>query len=237
MALPESFKQIPLLTAQECQQVRGAIESLKPHWRKRITQYPFYTLGTASYIDILFGKETMMQRAAEDNPHLLENFQWLYDKLLIALHEILNGPVLLDPEFALPGLHIFLAHQAFTQPLASIHFDLQYGHYDWSTRYKWVDRSHPMSMTLPIVLPSGGGGLRIWDMTYERSQALGTTAFQEYTKSAPFTYHAYESGVLVVHSGHYLHQIAPLKDLKAGDERITLQAHAARTEQGWVVYW
>ncbi len=234
--LPESFHSISILTPDECHQIRDTLHKLQPYWRKR-SEFPFYTMGAASYLDNAFGPEAMLFKAAEDNPILLEHFQWLYDRVLRVLNELLNEPVGLDPEFALPGFHIFFGHEAFTQPVASVHFDLQYGHYDWSKRYKEVDRSKPISLTLPIQLPASGGGLRVWDMTYDRFKAMPKQEFDRFKKTAPFTYHPYEIGKIVVHSGHYLHQIAPLVKVHEGDERITLQAHALHTEQGWIAYW
>ncbi len=236
MAQPAGFEAIQLLTPEDCAQVRQALYELQPHWRRR-SQFPFFTMGAASYIDNAFGLEAMLKKAKEDNPLLLKHFQWLYDCLLDALRDLLKEPVNFEAAFALPGFHIFQGHEAFTQPLASMHFDLQYDHYDWSKRYKEVDRYVPISMTLPIHLPTSGGGLRVWDMTYERSQKMSKAEFEHFKITAPFTYYPYEPGKLVVHSGHHLHQIAPLADIRPGDERITLQAHAARTEQGWVVYW
>ena len=233
--LPEGFHSLPLLTPEECQQVRDTLHLLQPYWRKR-SQYPFFTMGAASYLDHAFGSEAMLAKAAQDNAILLEHFQWLYDRLLKVLHGLLNESVLLDPEFALPGFHIFQGHEAFTQPVASVHFDLQYDHYDWS-RYREVDRMRPISMTLPVCLPASGAGLRVWDMTWERAQTMSRKDLDHFKKTAPFTYHPYEPGQMVVHSGHHLHQIAPIATIQPGDERITLQAHSDRTEQGWVVYW
>jgi hypothetical protein len=74
-------------------------------------------------------------------------------------------------------------------------------------------------------------------MTWERAQKMAKGEFKQFKKTAPFTYRPYEPGKMVTHSGHYLHQIAPLAEVHPGDERITLQAHSARTEHGWILYW
>lgn len=232
----ESIHEIPLLTAEECDRVRRELHAVRGRWRKR-NQFPFYTVGAASYLDHTAGRETMLQRAAEDNPLLTEHFHWVHERVIKALADYVDQPALLDPVFAAPGFHVFEGHEAFTQPLASMHFDLQYEHYDWSERYREVDRSSPLSLTLPIKLPACGSGLRVWDITWEKAQEMSKEDFTQFKKTAPFTYHPYAPGVMVIHSGHYLHQIAPLTEVQPGDERITMQAHSARTEQGWVVYW
>jgi len=50
-------------------------------------------------------------------------------------------------------------------------------------------------------------------------------------------HHAYQPGTLVLHSGHMLHQIAPVPSVEPDDERIALQGHGIFYDGGWKLYW
>jgi hypothetical protein len=231
-----ALREVPLLTPDESARVRQTVHSLKAHWRGR-GPFPFFTLGTPSYIDHTLGQAGLLQRVAQDNPLMAEHFQGLYDRVLGALREVTGEEVSLDPAFAFPGFHIFLNHEAFKQPIASVHFDHQFLHYDWSPHYRQVDLSKLLSFTLPVRLPASGGGLRIWDLTHEEAKKLPQQEFDAIRHGSGFKYQPYSVGKLVIHSGHHLHQIAPATDIREGDERVTLQGHALYTEKGWVAYW
>src|SRR5262249_27555082 len=123
----------------------------------------------------------------------------------------------------------------------SIHFDLQYLSIPWSDVAR-ADRSRPLSFTLPIALPRGGGGLNSWDLSYEahaaRCQATrAAVPGEEMAQSRTRTFHAYTPGVLTLHSGHTLHQIAAVEEAHPDDERITLQGHGLCCDGAWTIYW
>jgi hypothetical protein len=231
-----ALREVPLLTPDESEGVRQTVHSLKAHFRRR-GPFPFFTLGTPSYIDNALGPAGLLQRVAQDNPLMAKHFQGFYDRVLGALREVTGEKVSLDPAFAFPGFHIFLSDEAFKQPLASVHFDHQFLHYDWSPHYRQVDLSKLLSFTLPVRLPASGGGLRIWDLTHEEAQKLPKQEYDAIRHGSDFKYQPYTVGRLVIHSGHHLHQIAPATDIQEDDERITLQGHALYTEKGWVAYW
>ena len=42
---------------------------------------------------------------------------------------------------------------------------------------------------------------------------------------------------MVVHSGHVLHQIAPISVVGGDDRRITLQGHGMWASGAWRLYW
>ena len=47
----------------------------------------------------------------------------------------------------------------------------------------------------------------------------------------------YTEGVLMLHSGHLLHQIAPATNMQPSDRRITLQGHAVPRDGVYQVHW
>ena len=76
-----------------------------------------------------------------------------------------------------------------------------------------------MSFTLAVALPQSGGGLNVRE---NRKQV---------------THIPYHAGRLVLHRGDVLHQIAPTPQVRAGDERITLQGHGVLYRGVWHFYW
>jgi hypothetical protein len=179
------------------------------------------------------------EKAARLNPVLEKNFGWLYAKLTRSLGEHLGGECAFEPRAGRPGFHVFLPVPLFQRSLASIHVDLQYELLDWSG-HKQPDFSNPMSFTLSVVLPRRGGGLHTWDVPYEALRGLSRDEIVRLVSSRPPEFRPYASGGVVLHSGHTLHQIAPLPDIEPGDARdarITLQGHAIRSDGTWWLYW
>jgi hypothetical protein len=236
------FEQFNLLDADECRRAADAIQALRPYWEPRLPDAPFFTLGAASYLDAAKpATRTALyyEKAARLNPVLDENFDWLYARLLGALEERLAGRCAFEPRAARPGFHVFLPFPLFRLSVASIHVDLQYELLDWSG-HSDPDFENPVSFTVSVVLPRGGGGLHTWDVPYEAVRSLSRQEIARRFSPVPPRHRPYVPGGLVLHSGHTLHQIAPLPPTGAGDPgdaRITLQGHAVRSDGTWWLYW
>ena len=227
---------LEILSAPECEDVRGIVQSLRAEWIQR-APLPFFTLGAATYMDAVGGRREHYAALAERfNPTLQRHFGWLHDRVTAELARILGRPVVPAPGLAVPGFHIFLAHPAFTRPLASVHLDLQYQEHDW-TPFGDADFDHPISFTLSVALPVAGGGLLIWPQGIAESRRRSKAEFAHLLANEPPTFVPYSPGSLVVHDGHLVHQIAPLSQMVRGDERITLQGHALRCGDRWYAYW
>ena len=227
-----------MLTEREATKACGIVHELRDHWIHRHAVLPFYTLGAASYLDATGGRFAAYQELARrSNPVLAEHFGWLFNRVRQGFESLVGKPVSFGDRLALPGFHVFLAHPAFTEATASIHYDLQYQGIDWS-EVGAVDTADQRSLTLSVSLPAAGAGLRIWDID-AREMARLTVEEQRARRAANRqpTYVPYTVGSLVIHTGHHLHQIAPLRDQRPEDERITLQAHAVPTGDRWVMYW
>jgi len=231
---------IPVLSVEECEQVRQTVRALRSHWIMRgSVDHPFYTVGAASYIDAasLTAPPRYSEILAETNPVLRESFSYLYARLMFRLSVHLQTVVRTSDDLALPGFHVWEGMNVPTSSL-SIHFDLQYMSIPWVDAQR-ADRSRPLSFTLPIALPKRGGGLNIWDLSYD-AHVSGTDPYvplEELTRTRTRTFHRYEQGVLALHSGHTLHQIAAVDKVYPDDERITLQGHGLYCDRAWTIYW
>lgn len=231
------LQKLSILSEDECQKALKSIHSLRSFWSKRGEHLaaPFFTLGAASYLDASKDSESYYELAQQYNVVLESYFKWLYRKLEKQLSEALGLPVKPAPGLALPGFHIFLASKIFEKPVASLHLDLQYQLVDWKD--KTIDPESPISFTLAIQLPSQGGGLWTWDVYKKDTEGLDSDAIYALLANKERQYLPYSPGQLVLHSGHMYHQIAPMKDSQAGDERITLQGHGIRSENEYLIYW
>jgi hypothetical protein len=229
------IRYLDCLTSEECESIRKRVHSLKQHWVARIDEkIPFYTLGAASYLDAEGKKESRYKGIAKRmNPILESHFSDLYARLSEVITHATSQKVEYDKLLALPGFHIFLFSELFTQPLASKHFDLQFKLIDWA-RYQNIDFENPISFTLSITLPASGGGMYCWDLIY--NPEVGRHSREE-EKEESKTFIEYFPGKLVLHEGFMLHQIAPVKEMNPTDERITLQGHGLICDGVMRLYW
>lgn len=228
---------IEMLTLEECEQVQAEVLKLRQWWIPRNPPLPFYTLGAASYIDAAArGSAHYRMLAGSNNPILASTFAWLQQRLCEAMGKALGEPFDFTPGLALPGFHIFLAHPAFAEEdVASAHWDLQFRQIDWLPEDE-PDFTAPLSFTLPVSLPQSGAGLNIWEVSHEEAGMLSTQDRERRRQQLHCQYHPYEIGRMVLHSGLYLHQIAPMGVLP-GENRITYQGHALRFAGRWRLYW
>ncbi len=230
--------QFDFLTIDESQAIRNKIYSLQHHWINRASGLePFYTLGTASYLDSPDANDTLyLQKAQKTNPILLENFSLVYERLKTLLSNIMKIPVLYETKLALPGFHIFKYSKSFEKPIAKIHFDLQFKSHQWS-HYKKADLNNPLSFTCPVALPHVGGGLNYWDIFRDDVKEMDESQFTQYIATKQMHYLPYTIGKIALHKGLLLHQIAPAKSMNVQDERITLQGHGIIADGALHLYW
>lgn len=227
-----------ILDPDECDKLVDSVLSLRSHWiTKGGDPASFFTLGAASYLEDL---DDYKLNAQTLNPVLLKNFDWLFERVKESLMRQFRSPVALSDQLAYPGFHIWDTPGIFDKPVASTHFDLQYDRV-WERDDK-TDFQHPVSFTLPIRLPARGGGLNLWEVSYDRYLNFYNATNPKMQPSDiarlidPIRY-PYSIGALTVHSGLYLHQIAPVDKITPGDMRITLQGHGLFSEGEWKLYW
>lgn len=228
---------LPVFSPEECERAHATVLALRDHWVQRHETVPFFSLGAASYLDASHGRFAEYQaKVRQLNPILAGAFSWLYQRFAAVLSDYTGEPCLYDDEIAYPGFHVFLEHEE-ADSSGSMHYDLQADNIDWSA-YRRVDHSHQISFTLAVRLPASGSGLYVWNLNDELLRRMSPEERKRHIDlNRQPMYHPYVVGEVVVHSGHYLHQIARIRRMAPGDERITLQGHAAWTEKGWVLYW
>lgn len=234
--------QVPLLSRVECEDASAVVNELRPHWIPRTKQpASFFTLGVASYMDLQNSNEGFSQdyysNAVPLNALILERFRWLLGRAKSVVEDFIGAKALFSPELASPGFHIFEFPAIPRSNTASIHFDLQYLLVNWNENLPFSQDADVISFTLPIRLPAGGGGLNVWGATYRDCFKTPNFDLERYLESNHATYHRYSVGALAIHSGHRLHQIAGVADVRPSDQRITLQGHGVRRGAEWVLYW
>ncbi len=228
---------IPVLSDAECAAVRQEIFSLRDHWERRHPDVPFYTLGTASYLDASGGRAAAYaEKTAASNPLLMSHFGWLHERIAGLLAGGLGRPTFYDDRFARPGWHVYLADPAFARPVAKIHCDLQHRDINWLGHTVADVKDPHLSFTLSVALPAAGAGLNHWDVEHEESKLDPAAAKRKFDPNNPL-YHAYTRGSMAVHSGLMIHQASLMKDVQPTDERITMQGHGILVEKGWLLYW
>lgn len=234
--IKEKINSINVLNQQECQEVRSVVHEFKDLWIKRNPYVPFYTLGTASYLDAAEDQQKYYQLAQQYNPILRDRLEWLYQKVAKSLTQLLNAPTNYSHSLAIPGFHVFLSSKIFEQPVSSVHTDLQYQLVDWESSDK-INFDDALSFTLAICLPKFGGGLNVWDVDHQEINEIPKSELGELIKSRKKSFYPYQIGHLIIHSGHTLHQIAPAQNIQFDDERITLQGHSVFSQGAWQLYW
>ncbi len=235
----------PVLGVTECRRVWDLLLQNQRHWTERPIPGAgagvFHTLGRASYIDVsgsadperdyygaLVGTNAVMRR----------HFTWLLDRVRVVLAEVLGAPVGYVDGLALPGFHLFDQETMGTPRNARAHFDLQYA----ALRFPVAPDPGPvLSFTLPIVLPAGGGGLDVWNITHDEYQRDGLdrdyAAPDEFIKGRRKRTVRYRPGRMVVQRKHILHRIAAVGSPRPTGRRVTLQGHGLQFGQGWGLYW
>jgi len=227
----ETVRYLPLLSAAECADLVERIHKLRDRWTFR--QPGFFTLGLAAYMDC---HDQPLSRYLEEAPLLnailMRNFGPIYERLISTLQTALGESCTLIDGHAIPGFHIWLGDGIPSQErdAGSVHFDLQY--LDLGFREaEWPTQADIISFTLPVRLPAAGGGLNVWDIRFPEKAGWEIWPFTAVSRVN------YSVGSLVLHSGHELHQIAPVESIDDGDERICLQGHGIRKDGNWFLYW
>ena len=183
--------------------------ALRHLWIRRDPDHPFYTLGRCAYLD---GKTpAYAAEITQTNPILYKNFADLYKVLQDYFESCLGEKAYLSTKLAYPSFHIAGADPFF----------LSHGgvwHQDYPHETLGLGHEDPLTFTVAIEMPSGGGGL-------------------DYIDGGEQKYIEYTEGSIVVHDGSITHRIASFKECHKGDYRITLQGHLIRIDGRLTMFW
>ena len=179
-----------ILTEEQSKKVVQSVDKLEKLWIRRApVPMDFFTVGAVTYMEGVTSIGKYHKHREVLNPVLKKHFGWVYDILCEKFSELLGDPVELDDKLAYPGFHVF-GHkpgqvsapecaERFTKPLASLHVDIQYRDHMpiWKT-YGEYDLEEPFSFTLPLELPTHGGGLFVWDWMNMDKEMIAKFNFQ-----------------------------------------------------------
>lgn len=230
---------ISILDADTAADKARWVRTRRDDWTPLHPLAPAFILGTAAYHENKGRPDdlaTYTRKVRHSNPILKQGMGDVMKIIVAALEETFDAPFLVDERLGLPGMHIFEPSPHFTTRFASTHFDRQWELLDLSD-YDGIDSSRILSFTLPLELPTGGGGLLLWPKVADPTHAGGAT--QETPTPDDMTREdiEYEVGDLVVHDGWHLHEMAPFRDPDGDRARITMQGHAIKATDGWIVHW
>ena len=258
------INRVKIFSEEDCNKLKKTIYDLDKLWINRsqerrfsfetetkISRAPFWTLGAVSYLDSVASPARYNKHKQALNPVLIKKFGWIYDIICKTLESELQNPVVIDKFLAYPGFHIFSAKtgdliepeyiKMFEEPLGSVHVDIQYEeHHEHWNKFNNVGftDTDTMSFTIPIDLPSGGGGLYTWEDDVNAVSFNYNTNENKLGKlKSVSTSHPYHVGEMIYFMGHLLHQMMPGVNIQRDDKRITVQGHGQKCDGVWRLYW
>jgi len=256
------INRVKTFTEEDCNKIETIVNNLDKLWVNRscerrfafensmkISKAPFWTLGAVSYLDGVASHALYNRHRDALNPLLRKKFNWIYEIICERLQSDLKEPVVIDEVLAHPGFHIFAAKNGttiepeylklFEESLGSVHVDVQYEeHEEYWKNFKEVDLKNTLSFTVPIQLPTHGGGLYTWDDevdAYSFNYATNKLKLSE-LECASVT-NLYTRGEMIYFVGHLLHQMMPGRNIQPSDKRITVQGHGVKCDGVWRLYW
>ena len=232
------FINVPLLSKSACHDLTKKLLASQSYWIARGSRADFCTLGRATYMD-LAGQRPVLPAYLEEvdvqNRILQTTFGPLLESLGTFLSSWTGRQVCFLPWLPLPGFHMWLGSGIPETRGGSVHFDLQF---EALVRLQLLEPpDSTLSFTLPIAMPRTGAGLRIWNIHRSSAAELDSRSLNR-TAAYMEPYEVrYQLGHITVHSGLWLHQIAPATKVEKNDLRFMLQGHAVLNRGRWIAYW
>jgi len=228
-----------ILTMQDCRRVMRHLHSLRSAWRER--RLGFFTLGANAYQDAsIAGTGSAYAEEVGRSNALLAPFGWIYERLTRSLSTMTGLEAVLSDRLCWPGFHIF-EESGLSAAGGQIHVDLQYLRLA-DAFPELASADLVLSITMPVELPAGGGGLNVWPIQAGSSAAARANCGLpgEGWADLRHDFVPYQIGSLYAHSGHFYHQIAGTSNLArpVGRQwRVTLQGHGYVADGRLYLYW
>jgi len=212
------------LAPTECASLAAAILAARAVWTSSFGGKQF-TLGRAYYTHLEEGREQDYFEGAAYSDELVRRLlPGLQERMLALAAAVLGATVGPRVGWCGPGVHVFPARGEVARRGGEVHFDTE------GLTDAHVERRDPaVSMVLMLQRPEGGGGLRVWDRSYE-----GDDFPAKPEPNVAVTQVAYEVGELVVFDSYRLHQILPFLGRA---HRISATMHACRDAAGAWQSW
>ena len=203
---------------------------------RRARGVDYYTLGAAYYLGV--EQEDFapyVVKLGQLNPVLKELFAELYGLILDRFEQVFGCPCGFHDELALPGFHVFGPRPGRLPSFLNLPYFARGGsiHNHPTPRFlvelmSSAGVSLPScldSVTIPLRLPAGGGGLNVWPNGLDNEEPV---------------YRPYSEGKAVHFSGDLWHQVAPYQPslgVVRPDYRVTLQCHFFCLEGTIILFW
>lgn len=200
----------------------------REHW-ETVADSPLHSLGFPGY-RFKGDRAEYLAQVIKRNDGLRRQLRPVYESVLAALSDALGERVSLVAEVAHPGLHILTFDRLPEYDPGDPHCDSPYVQIPW-LRTDDIDPEGNLSFTLPLLLPSAGSGLEVYD--HWVAQAKWKEIDWE---SEPRQHIPYRLGSLYLLRGSRYHRIAPTTG-NAGESRITIQGHLLRMGANLIAYW
>ena len=184
-----------------------------------------FTLGRAWYTHFEEGREQeYFSKAVVSDATMRRAVPGLQERMLALVARLVDARVVLREGWCGPGVHIFPAGGEVARRGGEVHFDTE------GLLERQIERRQP-AFTFVVMLqrPEVGGGLRVWDRTYE-----GDDCPPKPGPSVPVARVEYELGELVVIDSYRLHQILPFH---GAADRITATVHAVCEAGVWEAWF
>jgi hypothetical protein len=213
-----------VLSGEECTDYVDRVYRARGEWVANFDGQQF-TLGRAWYTHLEEGREhEYFSNAGASDAAMTRTVAGLQERMLAKVADLVGGPVVRREGWCGPGVHIFPAGGEVARRGGEVHFDTE------GLREAQIAQRVPaLTFVLMLQPPEVGGGLRVWDRTYE-----GDDFPRKPDPSVPVARVEYELGELVVIDSYRLHQILPFR---GGADRVTATVHAACEGPVWEAWF
>lgn len=184
-----------------------------------------FSLGRAWYTHLEQGRTGEYFAGAEASDALVDaTCPGLQAVMRALVARRLEGAVAPRAGWCGPGVHVFPPEAHVSRKGGDIHFDTE-----GLTKAHLAAREHAYTCVLMLSPPASGGGLRLWDVTYDGSEGYEDEDLER--ESETFVLAA---GDAILFDSYRLHQIQPF----GGEEpRVTATIHAAWVGGEWETWF
>ena len=137
---------------------------------------------------------------------------------------VVGASITARPGWCGPGVHVFPAGAHVAKRGGEIHFDTE-----GLTPAHAAEHAPAFTLVLMLRPPTKGGGLRVWDVTYE-----GSDSYEDEDLERTHVTCEYAAGDLLVIDSYRLHQIRPFEGVV---DRISATCHLAFVSGQWETWF
>jgi len=184
-----------------------------------------FTLGRAWYAHVEQQKvELYFADAAASDARVEQYCPGLQATMLALVEQVTGESASRRSGYCGPGVHVFPIGESVQRRGGDVHFDIE-----GLTPEQLRQRIPAITVVLMLSPPEHGGGLRVWDVLYDKTHLPPRDFFGRKSELM-----SYARGDLVVIDSYRLHRIQPFSGER---DRITATCHAVREDDGWRVWF